>query len=233
MNILINPYQSQTQYSKQQKRNTDNVSFESRLGVNPRRTMVHRWLEKFTDYGLWPGSSRGRVIILTDYGLKITPELKLTAHQKELFAKAAAELGDMKNMNLLAYDAAWGSCISPASNSNLLLHVMYDDLVKMTDSLTTLSRLLGAGGVFELSILGTDKKALISVPAEELTQNMTVIDKGMQAGIHPFLVDMTKFLDSHPEIVQEIESYAGHIDLSNVDSDILKKLGTCLINYKF
>ena len=226
MNISINPYRSQIQYSKH-----NNVNFESRPLVQRESNLIRRWLEKYTDYGLWPGSSRAKVYRLSDYGLKVAQDLKLTPFQKELFAKVAAELKNMKNMNLLTYGTAWGSLINPVSNPNLLLMVEMEDINKMIGNVATLSRMSGLGGKFELSILGTDKKALINVPAEELTKEMTVIDRSMQAGIHPFLVDMTKFLDSHPEIIAEIESYVGEIDLSNVDSDIVKKINTSLISY--
>ena len=226
MNISINPYRSQIQYSKH-----NNVNFESRPLVQRESNLIRRWLEKYTDYGQWPGSSRAKVFMLSDYGLKVVQDLKLNEAQKELFAKVSAELKNMKNINLLTYNLGWGSLINPVSNPNLLLKVEMEDINKMIGNAATLSRMSGLGGRFELSILGTDKKALINVPAEELTKEMTVIDRSMQAGIHPFLVDMTKFLDSHPEIIAEIESYVGEIDLSNVDSDIVKKINTSLISY--
>ena len=226
MNISINPYRSQIQYSKH-----NNVNFESRPLVQRESNLIRRWLEKYTDYGLWPGSSTAKVFMHSDYGLKVVQNLKLNEAQKELFAKVSAELKNMKNVNLLTYNLGWGSCISPVSNPNLLLKVGLDDFNKMTDSAATLSRISGQGGVFELSILGTDKKALINVPADELTTEMTIIDKSMQAGIHPFLVDMTKFLDSHPEIIAEIETYAGEIDPSKINQELINKINTSLVSY--
>ena len=94
---------------------------------------------------------------------------------------------DNKNVNLYTNNIGWGSYINPSSNPNMFLPVGMEDFQKMTDVMESMQRKGGRGGVFELSILGSDKKAIIKIPAKELTRNMKIIDTSMQAGVPLFI----------------------------------------------
>lgn len=161
-------------------------------------------------------------------GLKTSLETQqLTDFQVRLIEKARIALKDNKNVNLYTNNIGWGSYINPTSNPNMFLHVGMEDFQKMTDVMETMQRKGGREGVFELSILGSDKKAIIKIPAEELTRNMKTIDTSMQAGVHPFLIDMAKYLDKHPEAIKEVEANVGKLDLTSVDSSIMEKIKAC------
>ena len=109
---------------------------------------------------------------------------------------------------LIEKGPGWKSQIQVGSNPNLLLQVTMEDYEQISHPMCMLSRMSGNDGLFQVSIAGTDKKVKIRVPAEELTKNMKIIDSSIQAGPHPFLKDMADFLNSHPEIVEEIENQA-------------------------
>ena len=161
-------------------------------------------------------------------GLKTSLETQqLTDLQVRLIEEARMALKDNKNVNLYTSNIAWGSYINSSSNPNMFLHVGMEDFQKMTDIMETMKRRGGCEGIFELSILGSDKKAIIKIPAEELTRNMKIIDISMQAGVHPFLIDMAKYLDKHPEAIKEVEANVGKLDLASVDSSIMEKIKAC------
>lgn len=161
-------------------------------------------------------------------GLKTSLETQqLTDLQVKLIEKARIALKDNKNVNLYTNNIGWGSYINPSSNPNMFLHVGMEDFQKITNVMETMQRKGGREGIFELSILGSDKKAIIKIPAKELTRNMKIIDTSMQAGVHPFLIDMAKYLDKHPEAIKEIEANVGKLDLASVDSSIMEKIKAC------
>lgn len=166
--------------------------------------------------------------IIGDKGLKTSLDFeKLSEYQKRLINDTKRELAYNQNVNLYTHNVGWGSYISPSSNPDMFLYLKSEDFSKMTDIMETMQRMNGGDGIFELSVLGSDKKAIIKIPAEELTREMKIIDTSMQAGIHPFLVDMTKYLDKHPETIKEVESSVGKINLSSVDSSIMEKINAC------
>jgi len=150
---------------------------------------------------------------------------KMPEAKKELLDAVKADLKDNRYISLLTTDH--GYFINPSSNTNMFLYVGREDLEKFNDILLTFTRLCGHDTVFELSILGSDKKAFIEVPGHELTQEMKIIDTSGERGILPFLADIAKYLDRNMELVKDIERNAGEIDLSKVNPSIMQKIKDC------
>ena len=114
-------------------------------------------------------------------------------------------LGNNIKQVKLVGNTAWGTKIQIGDNPDLLLQVKQEDYEQITHPMCMFSRILGNDGLFQFSIEGTDKKVKIKVPAQELTQEMKIVDISMQAETHPFLKDMAAFLNAHPELIAEIE----------------------------
>lgn len=166
--------------------------------------------------------------IIIKKGLKTSLDFgELSEYQQKLLEEARLALKDNKNVNLYTLNIGWGSYINPSSNPDMFLHVKLEDFQKMTNIIKSMQRMGGGEGIFELSILGSDKKAIIKIPAEELTRNMKIIDTSGQAGVHPFLIDVAKYLDKHPETIKEVETNVGKLDLASVDSSIMEKIKAC------
>lgn len=145
----------------------------------------------------------------TNFSGKIMPKSyeSLSAGRIGQAITDSASCMSSKSERLCKFVGKEGSCspkIQIGDNSNLLLQMTKEDFDTNRDLTEAMARVYGSDGVFQFSLVGTDKKAYVRVPAQEMTDDMKVIDLSMQAGVHPFLKDILNFLNSHPEAVAEI-----------------------------